>query len=307
MVTLKQLRYFDAVARLGHFGRAADACAITQPALSIQIKALEEALGGPLFERLADGARLTAPGEEIAHRVASILIDLHDLCENARLGRTPFGGLLKFGVIPSIAPYLLPLLVPKLQRKYPQAALNIRESQTDTLVAELNNGQLDVLLLALPIRQQNIETLALFEDPFVLVAPAQHADRISVRSPDELISNERLLLLEEGHCFRDQALAYCTLRKSRKARTPGYIDTFGASTLATVVQLVACGLGVTFLPQMALAIEGGVPGVRMIRLASPEPSRTIGLCWRRSAPWREHFADIGKLVSESWHTLQQNP
>lgn len=290
MPTLKQLRYFDAVARHGHFGRAAESCAISQPALSMQIKEMEAELGTPLFERLHDGARLTRTGALVATRAAAILTDMQELADAARQDAQPLSGALNLGVIPSVAPYLLPPLLPMLRREYPDLQLNIRESQTDNIVEELGDGTLDLLLLALPIDHAGIETLPLFKDPFVLAVPADFDSGKSLRVPSDLIREERLLLLEEGHCFRDQALAYCELRKA------GKIDTYGASTLTTVVQMVANGMGVTFLPEMAVPVESRNPGIRLMRLEAPEPHREIGLCWRRSSPRREEFEAFGEVV-----------
>lgn len=290
MPTLKQLRYFNALARCGHFGRAAEACSVTQPALSMQIKALEEELGTPLFERLPEGARLTGAGAEIAGRAAAILTDMHDLADLAQSRAGALTGPLNLGVIPSVAPYLLPPLLPALRADFPALQLSIRETQTDTLLRELSDGTLDLLLLALPIDQSEIETLPLFQDPFILAVPKDFDTGKNLRLPAELIRHERLLLLEEGHCFRDQALAYCQLREV------GQVDTFGASTLTTVVQMVAGGLGITFLPQMAVPVESRNPDVRLVALEAPAPFRDIGLAWRRSSPRKAEFRAFGKSV-----------
>ena len=293
MPTLKQLRYLDAVARHGHFGRAAQDCAVTQPALSMQIKELEVELGSVLIERLPGGARLTGVGQEIAARGARVLRDVQDLADAARCSDAALGGVLKLGVIPSIAPYLLPPLLPLVRAAYPDLSLSIRESQTARITEELLDGALDVLLLALPIEEPDIETLPLFEDPFVLAVPKGFEVGTHVRVTPDLIGHERVLLLEEGHCFREQALAFCQLRKV------GDIDTFGASTLATVVQMVAGGMGVTLLPRLAVPVEGRNPGISLHSFQPPAPSRQIGLVWRKSSPRQAQFQAMGELIREA--------
>ena len=301
MPTLKQLRYLDALGRRGHFGRAAEDCAVTQPALSMQIRELEAELGATLIERLPGGARLTEIGAEVAARSARVLSDVRDLADVARKAQADLGGVLTLGVIPSIAPYLLPPLLPMVRAAYPDLSLRIRESQTQQIVDELLDGTLDLLLLALPIENREIETVTLFDDPFVLAVPAAHQISAKVRITPDLIGRERVLLLEEGHCFRDHALAFCQLRKV------GDIDTYGASTLATVVQMVAGGMGVTLLPQLAVEVEGRNPGISLHRFDAPEPARQIGLAWRRTSPRKEHFATLGKLIAQANAAMPDAP
>lgn len=297
MPTLKQLRYLDAVARHGHFGRAAEDCAVTQPALSMQIKELEAELGAVLIERLPGGAQLTGVGQEVASRSARVLRDVQDLADSARCADASMGGVLTLGVIPSIAPYLLPPLLPLVRQAYPDLKLSIRETQTARITEELLDGTLDLLLLALPIVEKEVETLLLFEDPFVLAVPQGFEVGTHVRVTPDLIGQERVLLLEEGHCFREQALAFCQLRQV------GDIDTFGASTLATVVQMVAGGMGVTLLPQLAVPVEGRNPGISLHSFQPPAPSRQIGLAWRRSSPRREQFEAMGALISRAHNQM----
>jgi len=236
-LTLKQLRYVAALARHGHFGQAAEACSVTQPALSMQIKELEEGLGGRLFERGARQVRLTGLGEEIAARARDILRAVEELEEVARTRRDGPGGRLRLGVIPTIAPYLLPRLIRDLAARYPGADLQVRETQTDRLIGELIEGRLDTALVALPISEPSLEEVALFSEGFVLVRPEADAGR-PVPTPTAL-PDMQLLLLEEGHCFRDQALEVCGLRGG--ARRAG----FDGSSLATLVQLVGAGIGVS--------------------------------------------------------------
>jgi LysR family hydrogen peroxide-inducible transcriptional activator len=291
MISLKQLRYFDAVARQGHFGKAAELCAVTQPALSMQIQELERELGMQLIERDRRGVMLTDGGKEIASRAARILADTRDLIDFARRQAGLLSGPLHLGVIPSVAPYLLPPLLPQVRERYPGVDLFIRETQTQHLVRELLDGHLDLLVLALPIEHAQVETIRLFDDRFLLAVPKSrgYADRV-MATPD-MLQKDRLLLLEEGHCMRDQALAFCKLRRVEN------IDTSGASNLSTIVQLVANGMGMTLLPEISLGVEARRDSIRLMRFADPEPQRTIGLAWRRSSPRKRHFVELGKLIA----------
>ncbi|MBX9685027.1 MAG: LysR family transcriptional regulator [Hyphomicrobium sp.] len=292
-VTLKQLRYFDALARETHFGRAADACSVTQPALSMQIQELEASLGIPLVERTRGGIRLTPKGLEIAVRAQRLLNDVRNLIDYAKHSAGVLSGTLRLGVIPSVAPYLLPPLLPLLRTTYPDLELHIRETQTQPLLNELVEGKLDVLLLALPLKHPDIETLALFSDRFLLAVPKSKKLSGRVRATADLIESENLLLLEEGHCLRDQALTYCSLQKVDA------VNAFGASSLATIVEMVAAGLGITLLPEICVGVEGRSRDIKMIRFVEPEPARSIGLVWRRSTARRDDFLALSKLVLEA--------
>lgn len=289
MTTLKQFRYFTALAETRHFGAAAGRCSVTQPALSVQIKALERELGLPLVERRASGAVLTVEGEEVARRARAILAATRDLAEYA-LHRTQLAtGPLRLGAIPSIAPYLMPPVLRATAARYPALDLSLRESITDNLVDALVAGDLDVIVVALPIDHPDIETVSLFEDLFLLAEPASRPKR--KRPPTFAdIAGDRLLLLEEGHCLREQALSLCGMAGD------GGVVGFGASSLATILQMVAGGYGVTLLPEMAKARElrGGL-GVRLTRFAAPEPGRGIGLAWRARSPRREDFLALAEL------------
>ncbi|MGQ0455972.1 MAG: LysR substrate-binding domain-containing protein [Hyphomicrobium sp.] len=289
-VTFKQLRYFDALAREQHFGRAADACAVTQPALSMQIQELEASLGIPLVERTRAGIRLTPKGEEIALRSQRLLNDVRDLIDYAKQSAGVLSGTLRLGVIPSVAPYLLPPLLPLLREKYPDLELHVRETQTHVLTDELVEGKLDVLLLALPLKNPDIEEAPLFDDRFLLAVPKSKKLTGRVRATKDLVESDRLLLLEEGHCLRDQALTYCSLQQVDA------FNTFGASSLSTIVEMVSAGLGITLLPEICVPVEGRAREIRMIRFVDPEPSRSIGLAWRRSSPRREDFRALGAVV-----------
>ena len=293
MVSLKQLRYFSTVARTGHFGAAAEQCAVTQPALSMQIQELEKELGLQLLERGRKGVGLTAGGREIAGRAARVLADVRDLVDNARHLSGSFSGPFRLGAIPSIAPYLLPQLLPLMRARHPDLDLHLRETQTQRLLEELVDGDLDLVLLALPVEHPGVETFSLFEDRFLLAVPASRPIAKNVRATADLLREDRLLLLEEGHCLRDQALAFCHLRQVDS------IDTFGASSLSTIVQMVSNGLGHTLLPELSLELEANRADIRLMRFTNPEPQRIIGLAWRKTSPRKQNFAALGDLIMEA--------
>lgn len=293
-VTIKQLRYFDALARELHFGRAADACSVTQPALSMQIHELEQSLGLMLVERTRSGVQLTAKGEEISQRSARILGDVRDLIAFAQHANKVLSGALRVGVIPSVAPYMLPPLLPLLRESYPELELHVRETQTQILTDELIEGKLDVLLLALPVKHPDLESLPLFDDRFVLALPKDRKLSGRVRATKELIEHERLLLLEEGHCLRDQALTYCSLQQVDT------VNTFGASSLSTIIEMVAAGYGITLLPEICLGVESRGRDLGLVRFIDPEPFRTLGLVWRSTSPRKPDFMELGRLVTRAW-------
>jgi LysR family hydrogen peroxide-inducible transcriptional activator len=278
MLSLRNLRYFQTVARTGHFGRAADACAISQPALSMQIRELETHLGTRLFERTRDGARLTEAGREALRHADRILGSVADLEGQARRAQGPLTGPFRLGVIPSVAPYLLPRLLPAVMERTPNARLTLRETLTATLVEELLAGDLDAVIASLPLDPPGLVERPLFIDPFILaVAAAGPLGKADAASQD-MLSSPDLLLLEDGHCFRDQALEVC------RTLDAGRLRSYGATSLSTLVQLVANEQGITLLPQLFVTAEARAdPRVKLLRFADPEPSRTIGLAWRRSA------------------------
>jgi len=292
MITLKQLRYLTALAQHRHFGNAARACSVTQPALSMQIREMEKILGVDLVERRPGDVVLTEIGEEVARRGERVMASARDLVDFARHERGVLTGRLMLGVIPTIAPYILPKILPALQRRYPELRVELRETQTRVLLEELTRGSLDVVMLALPVSEVEIETLPLFEDPFLLALPSNdpRSDANEVSAKD--IESDRLILLEEGHCLRDQALAYCADAR----RDPMGL---GATSLATVMQMVANGYGVTLLPKIAAEVEVRDARVRLIPFSQPEPGRMIGLGWRTTSPRRADFLALGELVTET--------
>ncbi len=291
MITLRQLRYLAALARHRHFGKAAEECAVTQPALSMQIRELERELGADLVERRPGEIAVTETGLEVAQRAERILAATRDLVDFAR-HRDVLSGPLKLGIIPTLAPYLLPRVLPLLQKCYPALRLDVRETQTQVLVDELSAGALDCLLLALPVEASDVETILLFDDRFLLAAPSAEPlpkRRVTIDDVDQ----RRLILLEEGHCLRDQALAFCAT-KTRDAPTG-----LGATSLATVMQMVANGYGVTLVPEIAADVEVRDARVKLTRFAAPEPGRVIGLAFRRTSPRREDFDALGEIVTQA--------
>jgi len=290
MVTLRQLRYLTALARHGHFGRAAEDCAISQPALSMQVRELEREVGVELVERRPGEIVLTETGREVAARAGHILAAVRDLVDVAR-HRDPLSGQLKLGIIPTLAPYVLPRVLPRLQAAYPGLRLEVRETQTRLLIDELSRGDIDCVMLALPADGPDVETFALFNDAFLLALPANDPLPVRKRVAVNDVDTRRLILLEEGHCLRDQALAFCAA-PGRDAPA-----TLGATSLATVMQMVANGYGVTLVPEVAIDVEVRDPRVKLLRFAEPEPSRAIGLAWRKTSPRKDDFTALGKMVA----------
>jgi LysR family transcriptional regulator, hydrogen peroxide-inducible genes activator len=286
--TLRQLRYFDALARHGHFGRAAEACSISQPALSVQIKDLEEALGADLFERSARQLRLSAFGEEFLLRVRDILRSVDELGDLARAHRHQLVGRLRIGVIPTVAPYLLPAMISSLTRTNADLDIHIRETVTPKLIQELAEGRLDTAIVALPISEPQMEETPLFNESFVLVRPLEDEGK-PVPSKDTL-REMRLLLLEEGHCFREQALSFCDMGSVRPR------EILDGSSLTTLVQMVGAGIGVTLIPEIAMSVETRSAAVSIARFREPQPSRTIGMIWRKTSPIARQLIEMADLV-----------
>ena len=291
MVSLRQLRYLESLAETRHFGHAAAACAVSQPALSMQIKELEDELSLSLVERRKSGVELTDQGEEVVRRARTILASVRDLVDYAKHQEGVLSGTLKLGAIPSIAPYLLPAALPELHRRFPSLNLQLRETLTANLLRELVTGDLDAILVALPLDDPEVETLSLFDDRFILATKASTRNKRLRHASAEMLGEERLLLLEEGHCLRDQALSYCHML------TPEARESFGASSLATIVQMVANGYGVTLLPEMAVAKEVHHRGdIRLLRFRAPEPKREVGLAWRKTSPRKADFEQLAALL-----------
>ncbi len=290
-LTLKHLRYFEALAQHRHFGRAADACAISQPALSMQIRDLEEMLGTPLVERGYREVRMTQFADIFVERARDILRSVDELGDLARASRERLVGRLRIGVIPTIAPYLLPSIIENLTRTYEGLDIHVRETLTPRLLEELSDGRIDTAIVALPISEPSLTEIPLFEERFVLVRPDSEACAPVPNA--EGLREMRVLLLEEGHCFRDQALSFCSMQTVRPW------EGLDGSSLSTLVQMVGMGLGVTLLPEMAVDVEAQSAAVDVANFAEPQPSRTIGIIWRKTSPLSDQLMQIAELVRDA--------
>ena len=276
-IKLKDLGYLVAVADTRHFGRAAERCFVSQPTLSAQLKKLEEYLGVALIERQPNNVTLTAAGEQIVARARHILAACDEVTALARAHRDPLAGRLRVALLPTIGPYLLPLVAQPLHRAMPRLQLHLYEYQTETMLAKLRSGELDLGILALPVDLEGLQARELYAEPFSVALPAGHrlAGRHRVQMSD--LEGETLLLLEEGHCLRDQALAVCSRTGIAESQD------FRATSLETLRQMVATGAGITLLPQLATqGVHGSSRGVVVLPFVRPAPSRRIGAIWRRS-------------------------
>ncbi|MEQ8763980.1 MAG: LysR substrate-binding domain-containing protein [Planctomycetota bacterium] len=292
--TLRQLEYAVAVADLKSFRQAAEATHVSQPGLSAQIQQLERTLGTPLFERDRRGVRLTPAGEEIVRRARRVLTEAQDLVEIGRGFGEPLTGSLRLGVIPTVAPYLLPITLPDLRKELPALRLLLREDLTPHLVRDIEEGRLDCAIVALETELGELRTAPIGEDPFVLAVPKGHPlgkrKRISLSD----LPSDEVLLLEDGHCLRDQTLELC-----QRAEVPSLAD-FRATSLNTLVRMVASGFGVTILPEMAVASEVHKGDALTILRITPCPSREIALAWRPSSPRFSEFSDLADAFRRSW-------
>ena len=290
-MNLRDLRYLVALADLRHFGRAADACFVSQPTLSTQIRKLEEELGLTLIERAPRKVMLTAAGQDAVLRARRIVAEVDELKEAARRSRDPASGALRLGVFPTLGPYLLPHVVPHLRERFPQLELLLTEEKSDVLLARLREGKLDAALLALPLHDDQLHAQFLFEEAFLLAAPERHPLAQSKALHIDALNDETLLLLEDGHCLRDQALDVCRLSGAQEKTG------FRATSLETLRQMVAAGVGVTLLP--ALSVHDPIvqpAGIRLVRFADPAPSRRIALVWRKSSALDGFLQQLAEVV-----------
>lgn len=275
-MNLRDLEYFVALAKYRHFGRAAEACHVSQPSLSAQIKKLEETLGVPLIERSSKRMMLTEAGDEVLRHAQAILAQAEEIREVGRMASDPMSGRFRLGVIPTIAPYLLPTLLPKLEKEFPNLELELYEGQTQTITTQLKRGELDAVLLALPLGDDAFKEAELFRERFFLAVPAAHKLTSRTHVEPRHLEGEQLLLLEDGHCLRDQALEVCALAGASEYQH------FRATSLETIRQMVKSGAGVTLLPEMAIGKDE--PGMTILPFKPPAPHRSIGLAWRRTSP-----------------------
>lgn len=293
-MNLRDLRYLVALADTRHFGRAAEKSHVSQPTLSAQIKKLEDYLGVKLVERQPRKVALTDVGERIVERARRIVQDSDEMVELAKLSRDPLAGKLRVALIPTLGPYLLPLVSPRIRKALPKLQLMLYEYQTEQLLQHLREGEIDVGILALGVDTDGFETRALFEEPFAVALPASHplAKKPALKVDD--LAGETLLLLEDGHCLRDQALDVCSRIDVRETQD------FRATSLETLRQMVAAGLGVTLLPELATA--GPFANTRNLAVrpfAKPIPRRTVGAVWRKSSTRLDAIAKLGDVIAEA--------
>lgn len=290
-MNLRDLKYLVALADHKHFGRAAAACFVSQPTLSTQIKKLEDELGVSLVERAPRKVMLTPAGREAADRARAIVAEVEQMKEAARRSRDPEAGTVRLGIFPTLGPYLLPHVVPLVRQRFPKLELLLVEEKSDVLLARLREGKLDAVILALPLADDQLQAEFLFEEPFVLAVPAGHplASKQSLLMDD--LSDQRLLLLEDGHCLRNQALNVCRLVGASEK------GGFQATSLETLRQMVAANVGITLLPMLAVQPPMVLPGnVQLLNFQdSHPPSRRIGLVWRRSSAMSGFLQQMAEL------------
>ena len=292
-MNLRDLQYLVALAEHRHFGRAAEASFVSQPTLSTQIRKLEDELGVALVERTPRKVLLTETGGEIARRARGVLSQIDEIKSIAQRTRDPESGTIRLGIFPTLGPYLLPHVIPQLRNRFPRLELLLREEKTEQVLHMLREGTLDAGILALPVHDDSLHVEFLFEEPFVLAVPSGHAlaGRGSLRMDD--LSEQNLLLLEDGHCLRDQALEVCHLAGA------GEKTGFRATSLETLRQMVSANVGITLLP--ALAVQAPVaqsPNVDLIAFEAPAPSRRIAMLWRKSSAMTPFFEALAAIVRD---------
>jgi LysR family hydrogen peroxide-inducible transcriptional activator len=294
-MTLTELRYVVALARERHFGRAADACFVSQPTLSVAIKKLEEELAVKIFERGSAEVGVTPLGEEIVQQAQAVIELAAGIKETARRGKDPLAGPLKLGLIYTIGPYLLPALVRQAIRRVPQMPLMLQENFTARLLEMLRSGELDCAILAEPFPDTGLAIAPLYDEPFLVAVPRTHALAARKSIPAEELKNETLLLLGTGHCFRDHVLEVCPEYARFSSHTEGIRKSFEGSSLETIKHMVASGMGVTVVPQLSVPHEKQTHVV-YVPFSAPVPTRRVVLAWRRSFPRYEAIAALRNAV-----------
>lgn len=294
--TTKQLRYFVALEQIGHFGKAAEACFVSQPAFSVAIRELESTLNIQLVDRTNKNVTVTSLGRDIAAQARQVLRDMEELVDLAQGNQQPLSGQLKLGVIPTIAPFLLPLLLPALRKAYPNLKLYLKEDLTDRVYSCLMDGELDIILIALPYELRNVTEMSLFKDHFYL---AHHAKSTLVDPAHYQVSElpeDSILLLEDGHCMRDHALTACSIKNADK------VSSITATSLLTLVQMVDADLGVTYLPEMAIG-SSLLKNTRIKTTALDKDSfREIGLVWRKASTRGDEFELLGRFIKDNYQS-----
>lgn len=291
-LTVRQMQYFDALAQTLHFGRAAELAGVSQPALSAQIAEMEERLGCKLFDRGGKAVRMTDDARALQPRIERVLDEIREIESVARRGRLAMEGRFRLGIIPTVAPYLLPHVLPELKTRFPALVLELREAVTASLAEETANGRLDAFIAALPLDYPALVTEELFPDRFLLAVPANDPGFASPPVPPESPALERLMLLEEGHCLREQALAVCGSVK------PVAMANYGATSLTTLLHMVAHGLGITLIPEMAARPASAMPDLKIVPFAEPIPLRTICLAWRRNSLRHHECIELAKIIRD---------
>ena len=282
-MTLTELRYIVTLAQEQHFGRAAERCHVSQPTLSVGVKKLEDELGVMIFERSKSAVRTTPVGEGIVAQAQKVLESAQGIRELAQVGKNQLAAPLRVGAIYTVGPYLFPHLIPQLHRVAPQMPLYIEENFTHVLRDKLRNGELDAIIIALPFQEADVLTKALYDEPFTVLMPANHPWTAKTTIDSALLNDKSLLLLGEGHCFRDQVLEACpTLAKGGEINKHTTVE---SSSLETIRHMVASGLGISVLPLSAVDSHHYAPGVIAVRpLTPPVPFRTVAIAWRASFP-----------------------
>lgn len=292
-MNLRDLKYLLALADHKHFGRAAAACFVSQPTLSTQIKKLEEELGVPLVERAPRKVMLTPAGRDAAERARRIVAEVEQMKEGARRSQDPEAGTVRLGMFPTLGPYLLPHVIPRIRERFPSLELLLIEEKSDVLLSRLHEGKLDAALLALPVHDDQLHSEFLFEEPFVLAVPEKHA--LAKRDSLDLaeLNDQKLLLLEDGHCLREQALEVCRLSGANEK------SEFRATSLETLRQMVAANVGITLLPTLAIRPPvARSQNIHLLGFSHSHPSRRIAMLWRRSSAMNDFLMKLSRVFSE---------
>lgn len=297
-MNLRDLRYLVAVAEQKHFGRAAEACFVSQPTLSTQVKKLEEELGVTLIERTNRQVMLTPVGERIVAQAQRVLREVNYMVHIAEEYKDPYGGDFRLGIIPTVAPYLLPKILGPIKKAFPKLRIQLTEGQTAVISRMLREGDLDAVILALPLEEDNFESAMLYTEPFYFAASRHHpkAGRKSVGLDD--LDHEQVLLLEDGHCLRDQALEICSSHNAVENTN------FRATSIETLRQMVAANVGITLMPQLAITNRSGP--VRYVPFKGDQPHRNIGLCWRSSSTRAELLAQFAVVLQTTMADVMSN-
>ncbi|WP_176073047.1 hydrogen peroxide-inducible genes activator [Brucella intermedia] len=301
MFTVRQMRYFDALATTLHFRKAAELAHVSQPALSAQIAEMEALAGAPLFERSQRQVIMTELGKQLYPGIQTVLRELHSLEEIAAQSRGLLQTRLRLGIIPTVAPYLVPVLIPLLRERHPSFHLQLRESVTARLLDELHAGDIDAIVAALPIDDERLTQRKLFDDRFLIATSTNDQTVLASPMTQDNVALDRLLLLEEGHCMRDQALAVCSLPSQRQ------LVKYGATSMTTLLQMVSHGMGLTLIPEIAVRAEARSNHMRIVPFDGEQPKREIALFWRRQSMRRKDFNALADCIVESAQKLKVNP